>query len=140
MGHKRGHYTVQIPPLPAYLVLTDRADGTEWLLSWTTAQAGPDGNGYITITDTIPSRGDVKRYAAGEEPYLDEWPYRVFIRGGRIGVDDEALPQAEQDRDQAMIAAKRSDNRRKVRELRVSDVWEFGDLIGDVLAWVPRDM
>lgn len=85
------HDIVRIPPLPYGFVLTDRADGTLWFLSHTVADPGPDGNGYITITDTIPEATpdmDLKVFPAEDGPIVDSDPlFRMLIRGGRLGME-----------------------------------------------------
>lgn len=134
----------QIPPLPGYVVLTDRADGTLWLLTWSNAQANitPDNEGHISISDVIPTtrRAATRVYTAGEEPFLAEIPHRLIVRNGRLGFEYSALPAPDTDRDQALITARKGDARNKVREFKIATGWRDGDALIDAVAWVPRNI
>lgn len=81
--------SIQIPPLPVNIILTDRADGTLWLIEHvTTTDPFPPGDGFgrIGITTTLPTKPDKITYAAYEEPYVADG-IRLIVRGGRLGFD-----------------------------------------------------
>jgi hypothetical protein len=71
-----------IPPLPDGVVLTDRDDGTLWLVSHD--MTVPDA--MVTITDTWPTRLKVSIYPANEGPYIGP-NAMLFVRGGLLGID-----------------------------------------------------
>jgi hypothetical protein len=136
---------IRIPPLPASIVLTDRAepcapgceeeqclDGCEfagklWLLSYSTSLPTftADGLGRISITDVLPTQ-DYVVYPAYGEPYLTEEPrLRLIVRGGRIGYELVELGQGEIDRDQARLRVRKAGTLSSVfREIIVPDSWE----------------
>jgi len=77
--------------------LTDRADGTKWLVSWNTDVTTSDGFGYITITNdfTLLDHGNGERnieYGPDEGPLLNNGQYMLMIRGRRLGVDYRPFP------------------------------------------------
>ena len=97
------------PFIPHHFILTDRDDGTLWHLSWSTSGAAtPDGLGRIMISDTLPHpEWDRKVFLVGEEPLLAGDPrIRLFVRGGRLGMDIVPLPQGIRDMDQRRIVAR----------------------------------
>lgn len=97
MRWQRGGYTdlgpIQIPPMPTAIVLTDRANGSLWLLSF-----NPTSN-HLSINNdfaTIRNREGVVIYdgTAGVGPAFDEsGEFRIFIRNGHIGL--EYIPFAQ---------------------------------------------
>ncbi len=127
-----------VPPLPQQVILTDRADGTKWLLTYTLTPGGLDGNGYISITDQLPGpqQLDVVVYPAYGELYVADPPVRLFLRGGRLGVELDTLPAQETDRDQALIVA-RLGRSRKIRAIKARVGWTP---VNNELAWEPRDL
>ena len=94
---------VRVPPLPSRIVLTDRADGTLWIL---THEA--DGS-HVGIESTIPANAkDLHTYPANVGPVLPTVPEaRLLVRGGFLGYEETALPRATTDRDQARILTRR---------------------------------
>src|SRR5262245_52254782 len=92
---------IQIPPLPQNIILTDRADGTQWLLSHSDrTEPSSDGEGHIAIISNFHlTDSDYVIYGAYDEPVLKEDPrVRLIVRGGRLGYDIEELPRMVQDR------------------------------------------
>lgn len=89
---------IQIPPLPPRHILTDRDDGTLWLLSH---NADFD---HVAITDSFtaePGRDLVWGPIDGPWVYLTGTPLRLFVRGQRLGyerVEDPALSTQSQAR------------------------------------------
>lgn len=139
-----------IPPLSTRVVLTDRADGTLWLLSFSTTPAGPDGLGYISILTPPPDRPDQGNYTVygpssgpvvswvstpvahsqGVDPRPEVFA-RLLVRGGYLGF--EAIP----DRIYGRRVVPRKRVERGVREIiRPSTYTPSGPF--NVLAW--RDM
>ncbi len=99
----------QFPILPQQIILTDRADGTRWLLSHNRTTASSDGLGSISIDDA-PNlfRGDYRIYSPDEGPILATDPtVRLIVRGGYLGVDIEALPTYILDLDQSRVLTRR---------------------------------
>lgn len=122
---------IQIPPLPFPLILTDRADGTLWLVSYTLTPPYSDGYGFITINSTLPTRPNRRIYAANEEPWLPApYPTRLIVRNGYLGVEITDFPQAHTDQDQAPLYATVG-LQRAVREIISST-----EVLGEY-AWVP---
>lgn len=85
---------IRIPPLPPYIIMTDRDTGTLWLLSWNLTTASQDGKGYVSITDVIPSTPDKLVYGPYDGPYVQEQNaaqgspvIRLLIRGSRLGYE-----------------------------------------------------
>lgn len=74
-----------VPTLTEFMVLTDRDDGTLWLLT----HALIEDRDYFAITDQWKARKQpVRIYGPYEGPYLPEHPeLRFFVRGGRIGYE-----------------------------------------------------
>lgn len=77
---------IQIPPRPQAIILTDRDDGTQWLVSFNTTE--PE---RLSITDTfstIQRREGARVYEADDGPKMDEdGQFTLFVRGGRIGLE-----------------------------------------------------
>lgn len=87
---------------PSYIQLEDRAVPGKW---WTMFHQQSDERWGITDSPIPRMRqGEVRRYAAYEEPYVGTNPrLRFFVRGGRVGIEVLELPSAVRDRDQAYI-------------------------------------
>lgn len=75
----------RVPPLPYFIVLIDRDDGTEWVLSHT----DDEGTTRVTLNDEglergpLPPRTDYVKadwYGLGNG-------IRLFVRGGRLGYE-----------------------------------------------------
>lgn len=126
---------IQIPPLPYYIILTDRADGKLWQLSFNVATASPDGFGYISINDALPTTPDKQVYPAFEEPFLSNSPRtRLIIRGGILGVEEKVanLNESQVNTSEAQ--------RRAIARLALSR--SYREIISSILtpgeyAWVP---
>lgn len=126
---------IRIPPLPQYLVLTDRDDGTEWLVTYNTTEPSDDDLGYISITDEIPTTPDKTIYAAYEEPFFrydDGRLTRLIIRGGYLGA--ETLTEEDvSDHENARLMVRKGLNN-SLRELILSET-EIGEY-----AWVVVEL
>lgn len=89
--------TVRVPPTPEFIVMIDRDDGTEWVLSY-------DSTGtWIAINDQGLQKGgdlgtaewtDARVFGPYEGPYLPVPPHldpryklRLLIRGGYLGFE-----------------------------------------------------
>jgi hypothetical protein len=114
---------IAIPALPQPIILTDRGDGTLWLLSWTTTPSAVDGNGYIMINSdygTISRRDGVTTYAAYEEPVFGQnGEYRLLIRDGYLGFEIDDFPVGQIDQENMPIFARRQASR-DLRQLYLS--------------------
>lgn len=97
-------YQGRISIRPSFVQIQDRADGTWWTLMH---RASDDRWG---ISDAALSRYNafnVRRYAAGQEPFLPGHPeLRFIIRGGRVGVEVIEPDVPVRDRDQAPITTR----------------------------------
>lgn len=92
---------ISIPPHGVAFVLTDRADGTKYLVSYNITSA-VERLSINTVYSTIQKKEGVRIYAADDGPYMDEdGQYRIFVRAGRIGLDYAEFPRAVVDEDQA---------------------------------------
>ena len=98
---------IQIPPNPFYLILTDRADGTQWRVAFNTTQPSSDNLGYISITTSFPGNQiadgttaplpypyqNCRFFDAYDEPvlgYMDtaQTTYgRLIVRSGYLGLE-----------------------------------------------------
>lgn len=85
---------IVIPPQPTYIIMTDREDGTLWHLTHNTTVFSTDGNGYISITDSIPTTPDKFVYGPYDGPYVQERNnlqehtiVRLLIRNGFLGYE-----------------------------------------------------
>lgn len=97
---------IQIPTLPTYIVLTDRADGKLWLLEYSTTTLNADGAGYVGITTVLPTNRPYITFAANEEPYFPGTPLtRLIVRGGYLGAET-ANPDNAADHDNLILAAR----------------------------------
>lgn len=76
-----------LPVFTQFMILTDREDGTLWLLTHYVTEAGRD---YFAITDEWNARKQpLVEYGPYDGPYLPNHPHlRFFIRGGRIGYEE----------------------------------------------------
>lgn len=143
------------PPLPQFIVLTDRADGTLWVLSH-------DITGeYIAINDlgllinpavsSTIRRTDFLVYGAFDGPIVPDRPTnpvgqnakqkRLLVRGGYLGYEDTE-PKVEQGR----VMTRRSVSR-ILREIIVPTTWRtFSDenaqhpSDGDILGYEVKDL
>lgn len=80
---------IRIPPLPKWIALTDRADGTVWYLEFKTTQ---DGLGYIGINTQQPRPDrDWVIFGPYDGPVItgdDTHPdLRLLVRGGDLGYE-----------------------------------------------------
>lgn len=131
----RGYYDmggIRIPPLPSGIVLTDREDGTLWLLSHNVTESSPDDLGYISITTTIPSNMTTRTFDAFDEPFVGTDPrLRLLVRDGYLGFEIEDLPQGITDRDTARNLTRRA-FAAETREIIKPSTWQE---TSPVLGW-----
>lgn len=83
-----------IPPLPQYMVLTDRADGTLWFVSFNpTAPTHLTSNNDPTVIALAMRSEGVRIYAASDGPFMDEdGEFMLIVRSGRLGFDYNVFP------------------------------------------------
>lgn len=81
---------IRIPLIPEPLVLTDRADGSKWMLSFSSAQSPPDSDGRVSLNSI-----SIEQFYGQRIPQAQDGiyicGYILFIRSGRLGIDDEWL-------------------------------------------------
>lgn len=127
---------MQLPLLPQYMVLVDRADGSLWTLTHSITPPASDGFGYISITSGKPDFDGYYFFDVGREPVLAVNPtVRIIIRDGYLGyTTDEPLRGIQTDRDQARIMTRRStfDETREI-------IRPTGWIEGTALAWSPTE-
>lgn len=130
-----GH--IRIPPLPQFIIMTDRADGTFWELQWNTDTPSFDGNGYISITDTLSRKPDKTTYGPYEGPYVQEQNItqgspiiKLLIRGGRLGYE-MVREQSLQSIDNPPVLTRRVGSN-TLREIIVPLTWRSES---DTLGW-----
>lgn len=135
---------VRVPPLPQYMVMTDRADGTLWLLSYNLTDLNPpaDGFGRISITDVLPSTPDKLIFGPYEGPYVQEVTneqgnpiIRLLIRDGHIGYEMPNFGPGVQSLDTARVLTRRG-VANILREIVVPLAWRSA---GDTLGWKVVD-
>ena len=91
---------MRIPPLPPFVILEDRDDGTLWVL----AHQESDDRFMLRSQDTaIPAhlRAQYRVYGPSDGPIL-EWGsglIRLLVREGRIGYEVLAPTQGQRDKD-----------------------------------------
>lgn len=132
---------MRLPPAPARVVMTDRANGTRWLLSYSTAFNTSDGFGHFSITDDLTetvNRGELPRiYGAYDGPYLASTPIvRLLIRNGYLGYDIvEQTGVASMD--SPPVYGRKPAFNRSVRRLIVPVGFRYSP---DLLGWTPEDL
>lgn len=110
----RGGYTdmgrIQIPLPPRAIIITDRADGTKWWVTYNLSPATSDGFGYISISTATPPGANTITYDAFSEPYIpiDRGFARLIIRGGYLGVEEKAPGQGITDIENLQLYARQA--------------------------------
>jgi len=105
----------RIPPIPQHIILTDRDDGTEWVLMH-------DATGqYVGISDAgVGRRKDFIVFHPWDGPTLDGFPnVRMLIRGGRLGYE---LIDASRHKTAQQLVLTRRRVERRILELIVPTV------------------
>lgn len=83
----------KLPIRPQAVILTDRDDGTKWLISFNTS--APERLSINTEYATLYNKEDIRTYSANDGPRMDEdGEYRLMVRGGRLGFDYTPFSQA----------------------------------------------
>lgn len=116
---------IQIPPIAATWVLTDRADGVEYALIH-------DSTGGFIGLDNAASRVDVPSavvFPAEQGPVLSADPtVRLLVRGGALGYEKLPLPTGVTDLDGSRVLSRR-DNQSTILEIRQAAGWVDGDAL-----------
>lgn len=133
--------SIQIPPLPPQIIMTDRDTGTLWLLSHTTTPPAADGWGFISINDTYDTRNDVVVYSAYEGPVVlagdpPDTTIRLLIRGGLLGYETEPFIRGIGERNQAGHYTRKG-SASETRKITIPHSWAKTP---DVLGWTPDVM
>lgn len=118
MRAQRGGYTdlgrIQIPPLSPAIVLTDRTDGSLWLLSFN--NSGTDQLSINSDFSAIQRKEGVRIYEASTGPAMDEdGEFTIFVRSGRIGIDFNPFPRPVVAYDNAPPYARQSSAQRQMK-------------------------
>lgn len=98
-----------IPNRPSFVILTDRADGSAWMLTYN----NDSGIERLSITQPpLNYRNEGARiYDANNGPVLDEdGEYSVIVRGGRVGIEYTPFPVSIVGRDDAPTYARKAGN------------------------------
>lgn len=104
---------IQIPPHPQALVLTDRADGTKWLVAFNSDT--PERLSIVSNYVTIRRREGVRTYEADDGPKMDEdGEYTLIIRSGHLGLDYTPFPITETARDDSPPFARQTSAQREL--------------------------
>lgn len=104
---------IQIPPRPQAIVLTDRANGSKWLVTFNTSN--PERLSISSVYSTIQRREGLRIYEADDGPKMDEdGEFTLIIRNGRIGFDFTAFSRKETARDDSPPYARQSATQRKL--------------------------
>lgn len=84
----------RLPVIPMVLVLVDRDDGTLWSLSWNSVDfSPPDSDGRASVTDVQIDKFFGQRLPQAFDGVYLENNYVLFIRSGRLGLDDKFVGQ-----------------------------------------------
>lgn len=108
----------RIPPLPQYLVMRDRADGTDYLLTHT----GEVGNLEFALSAVLPTSPDVIFHGPHDGPYL-AGTVRLYLDGGSL--HGERVDRAWSIAGPRVLT--RRDNERAFLEIGLPDTWHIGD-------------
>ena len=87
---------IQIPALPQYIVLTDRVDGLQYVLTHTLS--GGVAQSPATLSTTIPSSPDKVVYGPNDGPYIQGNPtIRLYSSSGVLVAETvpQPLPQTD---------------------------------------------
>lgn len=81
-----------IPPYPELVVLTDRNDGSQWLVGVNVSP--PERLSIISPYVAIKAAGNVVVYDKDSGPYFatGNGLFKLMLRGGRIGLEYNAFP------------------------------------------------
>lgn len=84
----------RLPVIPMVLILTDRADGSLWLVSWNSTDfSPPDINGRISINSVPFDLYYGSRMPKAQDGVYLKSNYVLFVRSGRLGLDNEFVGQ-----------------------------------------------
>lgn len=111
----------QIPPRPNYIVMTDRSNGTDYVLAYT----GGTGTATIAPSATMPRSPDVSRFGAYDGPYLNG-AVRLYMSGGTL--TGEAIDPADLPVNTPRVFARKG-NSRLLLEVLAPEGWEPGDAL-----------
>lgn len=105
--------SIQIPPRPQGIVLTDRNDGSLWLLSFSTNPR--ERLSIVNTYSTIQRSEGVTIYGPYEGPVMDEdGEFQLMLRGGRLGFDYRPFPVGTQAKDNMVPYARISRDQRQL--------------------------
>lgn len=101
----------QFPFWAQAIILTDRADGSLWMVSFNTSS--PERLSINSIYSTIQRKEGVRLYAADDGPKMDEdGEFTLIIRSGRLGFEYNPFPRYEVARDDSPPYARQTSAQR----------------------------
>lgn len=90
---------IQIPPYPQIVVLIDRADSSQWVVSFETNPIERISIVDLATFAAVQKREGARIYKGNHGPGIQQvdkldfgW-FTLFVRSGRLGVDFENAPQ-----------------------------------------------
>ncbi len=114
---------VQIPPFPVRIILTDRDDGTLWVL---THDADRE---HVVLSDVFPTDTLYTIYGPYDGPIVGTNPrIQLLVRDGRLGYEQDDNPPWLNDRDQARVLSRRAANT-TYTEIVVPSGWLYPDAL-----------
>lgn len=104
---------IKIPPQPQAIILTDRANGSLWMVSFNTTS--PERLSISSIYSTIQTIEGIRLYANDDGPKMDEdGEYTLIIRNGHLGFDYNPFPRYETARDDSPPYARQTADQREL--------------------------
>lgn len=104
---------ITIPPVPQTIVLTDRADGSLWAISYNESFERLSLNSDFA---TLRNLEGVRLYGPFEGPPMDEdGEFTLMVRNGHIGLDYNVFPVWEEGLDAAPPYARKTTGFRKLK-------------------------
>lgn len=130
---------MRIPSLPQQIILTDRDDGTLWLLSHSFVDDPGDGFGRISINDEFSTGfGDYEVFGPYEGPVIPgpENDIVLLVRGGYLGYELRYSGRANA-ADRNLRVLTRRGTYHEANEINTPSTWKDTP---DVLGWSPVEI
>lgn len=105
--------SIKIPPQSQAIILTDRGDGTLWLVSFNASAS--ERLSISSEYSTIQRLEGIRFYEANDGPKMDEdGEFTLIIRDGHIGFQYDLFPRYETARDDSPPYARTSSSQREL--------------------------
>lgn len=132
--HKKGLGFAAVPALPQFIVLTDRDDGTQWVLSHSADRYRISLRTVDEALRANPAWQDAKFYEADQGPVLATEPrVQLLVRGGRLGYEIETLPKGVGSVSPRRFLTRRRQDHQVHEVIKPTETpWQ----LEDALAWV----